>query len=141
MIVKKEEYSEELLHDVFLKIWDKIEDYDAAKGRFFTWIINIARNMSIDKLRSKENKARTKTDDISDFVDIGNASYSDQQKAEHIGIRDVVSKLPEDQKFLIEKMYFEGYSQSEISEEFNIPLGTVKTRVRAGMSKLRSIFQ
>jgi RNA polymerase sigma factor (sigma-70 family) len=139
--LKKEEYSEEILHDTFIKIWQKIEDYDPSKGRFFTWILNIARNMSIDKLRSKEFKTTTKTDDISSFVNIHDSGYADRNNFEHIGVKEVLNKLPEEQKFLIEKMYFEGYSQSEIAEEFNIPLGTIKTRVRSGMSKLRVLFQ
>jgi RNA polymerase sigma factor (sigma-70 family) len=140
-ILKKEEFSEEILHDTFLKIWRKIDDYDASKGRFFTWILNIARNMAIDKLRSKEFKSGTKTDDISNFVNISDSEYADKNKLEHIGVKEVLNKLPEEQKFLIEKMYFEGYSQSEIAEEFNIPLGTIKTRVRSGMSKLRILLQ
>ncbi len=141
MILKKEVYSEEILHDTFLKIWQKIEDYDASKGRFFTWMLNIARNMAIDKLRSKEFKSGTKTDDVSNFVNIADSEYSDKNVSDYIGVKEVLNKLPEEQKFLIEKMYFEGYSQSEIAEEFDIPLGTIKTRVRAGMSKLRALFQ
>ncbi|MDB5272045.1 MAG: polymerase, sigma-24 subunit, subfamily [Chitinophagaceae bacterium] len=141
LIVKKEEYSEEILQDTFLKIWKKIDDYDASKGRFFTWMLNIARNMAIDKLRSKEFKAGNKTDDISSYVDIGDTGYADKHNMDHIGVKDVLNKLPEEHRFLIQKMYFEGYSQSEIAEEFDIPLGTVKTRVRTAMSKLRELFQ
>jgi len=140
MIVKKEEFAEEILQDTFIKIWKKIEDYDSSKGRLFTWMLNIARNMAIDKLRSKEVKSGSKTDDISNFVDIGDSGYSEKHNTEHIGVRDVLKKLPEEHQFLIQKMYFEGYSQSEIAEEFNIPLGTVKTRVRSAMSKLRELF-
>ena len=141
LIVKKEEFAEEILQDTFIKIWKKIEDYDASKGRFFTWMLNIARNMAIDKLRSKEFKSGSKTDDISSFVDIGDSGYAEKNNMDHIGVRDVLKKLSDDHRFLIQKMYFEGYSQSEIAEEFDIPLGTVKTRVRAAMSKLRELFQ
>ena len=140
-ILKKEEFSEEILHDTFIKIWQKIDDYDPSKGRFFTWILNIARNMSIDKLRSREFKSTAKTDDISGFVNILDSGYVDKNNFDYIGVKEVLNKLPDEQKFLIEKMYFEGYSQSEIAEEFNIPLGTIKTRVRSGMSKLRVLFQ
>lgn len=141
MIVKKEEFAEEILQDTFIKVWKKIEDYDASKGRFFTWMLNIARNMAIDKLRSKEFKAVSKTDDISSFVDIGDSEYAEKHNMDHIGVKDVLKKLSEEHQFLIQKMYFEGYSQSEIAEEFDIPLGTVKTRVRSAMSKLRELFQ
>ncbi len=141
IIVKKEEFAEEILQDTFIKVWKKIEDYDASKGRFFTWMLNIARNMAIDKLRSKEFKSGSKTDDISTFVNIGDSGYSEKYNMDHIGVREVLKKLPEEHQFLIQKMYFEGYSQSEIAEEFNIPLGTVKTRVRSAMAKLRELFE
>ncbi len=140
-ILKREAYSEEILHDTFIKIWQKMDDYDASKGRFFTWMLNIARNTAIDKLRSKEYKSTTKTDDLSNFVNIVDRDSPEVTQSDYIGVREVLDKLPEEQKFLIEKMYFEGYSQSELAEEFTIPLGTIKTRVRSGMSKLRVLLQ
>jgi RNA polymerase sigma factor (sigma-70 family) len=123
-----------------LKVWDKINDYDAAKGRLFTWMLNIARNLALDKLRSKEYKAKMKTDDVSENVFISDERYASANKPEFIGIKEMVEKLPAEQKKLIDLMYFQGYSQSEISEELQMPLGTVKTRVRAAMISLRQLF-
>jgi len=139
-IVRSEDFAEELLNDCFLKIWDKIGDYDSSKGRLFTWILNISRNIALDKLRSKEYKIKTKTDDVSDNVLISDTHYSDANKPEFIGVKEIVDKLPVEQKKLIDLMYFQGYSQSEIAEELGMPLGTVKTRVRAAMITLRQLF-
>jgi RNA polymerase sigma factor (sigma-70 family) len=136
-IVRSEDLAEEILQDCFLKIWDKIELYDAGKGKLFTWMINIARNLALDKLRSKEFKKKSKTDELS-----SNVSMHETEKIypEHIGVKEMLDKLSPEQKELIDLMYFKGYSQSEIAEEFGIPLGTIKTRVRAAMSKLRTLF-
>jgi RNA polymerase sigma factor (sigma-70 family) len=139
-IVRSEEFAQELLNDCFLKIWNRIRDYDASKGKLFTWILNIARNIAIDKLRSKEYKAKMKTDDVSENVSISDFQYTQTNNPDFIGIRDFVDKLPIEQKKLIDLMYFQGYSQSEIAEELDMPLGTVKTRVRAAMAALRKIF-
>jgi len=123
-----------------LRIWDKISDLNPDKGRLFTWMLNIARNMSIDKLRSKEYKAKMKTDDVSENVSIADDVYDNDHKPEYIGMKEMVDALPEEQKQLIDLMYFKGYSQSEIAEEFKIPLGTIKTRVRRAMTTLRQLF-
>jgi RNA polymerase sigma factor (sigma-70 family) len=139
-IVRSEDFAQELLNDCFLKIWNKISDYDASKGRLFTWILNIARNIALDKLRSKEYKAKLKTDDVSENVSISDMQYSQANNPDYIGVKEIIEKLPLEQKKLIDLMYFQGYSQSEISEELNMPLGTVKTRVRAAMSTLRKLF-
>jgi RNA polymerase sigma factor (sigma-70 family) len=139
-IVRSEDFAEELLNDCFLRIWDKIGDYDSSKGRLFTWILNISRNIALDKLRSKEYKIKIKTDDVSDNVLISDTHYSDANKPEFIGVKEILDKLPVEQKKLIDMMYFQGYSQSEIAEELSMPLGTVKTRVRAAMITLRQLF-
>lgn len=140
-IVKKEDQAEEVLQDIFLKIWDRIGSYDPNKGKLFTWMVNIARNQAIDKMRSKELSKEKKTDDIDNLVDrIDNKEYS-ELSVESIGLKEVVAKLPADQKFVIDYLYLKGYTQSELADEFNIPLGTVKTRLRMAMIELRSILK
>jgi RNA polymerase sigma-70 factor (ECF subfamily) len=139
-IVKIEELSEEVLQDAFLKFWDKIQDYNSEKGKLFTWMLNIARNMAIDKIRSKEFKGIRKTDDITGNVHIFDQGYADHHKSEYIGVKELVEKLSSEQRHIIDLMYFQGYSQSEIAEEFNIPLGTVKTRAKSAMQKLKEMF-
>jgi len=136
-IIKKEEIAEEVLQDVFVKIWEKFDNYDATKGKLFTWLLNVARNQAIDKTRSKEISKGQKTSGIDNLVSrIDNAEYI-EQSIESIGVKEVLNSLPEEQKFVVEYLYLKGYSQSELAEEYNIPLGTVKTRLRLAMQQLR----
>ncbi len=135
-----EDIAEEVLQDVFMKIWDKIDQYDATKGKLFTWMLNIARNQAIDKTRSKELSKDQKTKDISKLVNtIDRADYG-EQRIDGIGLPEVLKKLPEEQQLIIDYLYFKGYSQSELAEEQNIPLGTVKTRLRSALQTLRTIL-
>lgn len=138
--MRNEDIAEELLQDVFLKIWDKIENYDAGKGKLFTWMLNIARNQAIDKTRSKEMNKGKKTDDIDNLVNrIDSQSYGELQ-VDAIGLKEVLDRLSKDQKFVVDHLYLKGYTQSELAEEFDIPLGTVKTRLRLAMVELRSFL-
>ena len=140
-IVKKEEVAEEVLQDVILKIWDKIQSYDPAKGKLFTWMLNLARNQAIDKIRSKEINKGRKTDDISNLVNRIDNAENTEQSVDSIGLKEVLDRLPESQRLVVELLYLKGYTQSELADEFNIPLGTVKTRLRLGMIELRSILK
>lgn len=139
-IVKQEEVAQEVLHDVLMKVWNQISSYDATKGRLYTWIVNISRNAAIDKIRSKEIKKTTKTDSVADNVYVIDHANFDTQSIDGIGLEKTLQQLPEDLRFVIEQMYFKGYTQSEIAEEFNIPLGTVKTRARSAMKALRGLL-
>lgn len=138
-IVQHDDIAEELLQDIFLKIWDRIEQYDASKGKLFTWMLNIARNQAIDKTRSKEISKDQKTRGIDSLVHTIDRQDSVEQHIDGIGLKEVLNKLVAEQRFVVEHLYFKGYSQSELAEEFNIPLGTVKTRLRSAMQQLRSI--
>lgn len=140
-ILVKEDIAEEVLQDIFLKIWDKIESYDPSKGRLFTWMINIARNQAIDKARSKEVSRSRKTDDIDSLVNRIDTTKSTQLQVDAIGLKEVLLKLSEDQRFIVNQLYLKGYTQSEVAEEFGIPLGTVKTRLRLAMIELRSLLK
>lgn len=137
-ILKKEAIAEEVLQDVFLKIWDRIHQYDAAKGKLFTWLLNIARNQAIDKTRSREISKEQKTGAIESLVNrIDNEEYI-EQRVDDIGVKEILKGLPQEQQFVVEYLYFKGYSQAEVAEEFKIPLGTVKTRLRLAMQHLRT---
>lgn len=136
-IVKNQEIAEEVLQDIFLKIWNKFDSYDENKGKLFTWMVNIARNQSIDKIRSKEITRQNKTGDIGNFVNRIDNQENVEQRTEEIGITDLLKILPEEQRFVVDHLYLKGYTQSELAGEFNIPLGTVKTRLRLAMQQLR----
>ena len=101
-------------------------------------MINIARNQAIDKTRSKEISKEQKTGALENIVgDVSNKNYV-EQGVDAIGVKDILKSLPDDQKFVVEQLYLKGYSQSELADEFNIPLGTVKTRLRLAMQQLRT---
>jgi RNA polymerase sigma factor (sigma-70 family) len=138
-IVKIEETAEDVLQEAFVKIWNSFDHYDASKGRLFTWMLNICRNQAIDTIRSKQQRVSIMTEDINASV---RSSFSaDAFKPEHVGVRDMIENLSPEQKQVIDLMYFEGLTQSEIAEEYNIPLGTVKTRARSAVKFLSRFFK
>ena len=138
-IVRDNDIAEELMQDVFIKAWNNASNYSAEKGRFFTWILNIARNAAIDKTRSKAFKNSKKNLDAEYFVDILQNSESLDNKTDAIGIGKFVSKLAKKCIEVIELLYFKGYTQKEASEELNIPIGTIKTHKRNCIKELRDI--
>jgi RNA polymerase sigma-70 factor (ECF subfamily) len=140
-IVNSESIAEEVLQDAFVKIWDKIASYDAQKGALFTWMMTISRNLALDKLRSKGYKKEKKTDDIENNVHITDHRHSTEINTEHIGVKDMLNELHEEQRFVVEMLYFRGYTQSELAKEYGIPLGTVKTRLRSAIIKLRHFIE
>ncbi|AMQ58040.1 RNA polymerase sigma factor [Algoriphagus sanaruensis] len=136
-IILDSDIAEEVFHDAFIKITRKIDSYEESKGRLYTWMANICRNSAIDKLRSKEISQTTKTNTIDDFVFGLESQSGTMEQIEGIGVRELMNQLNEDQRFIIEYIYFQGYTHSEVSEEFDIPLGTVKSRVRAALQVLK----
>ncbi len=140
-IVTDEDIAQEVLQDAFMKFWDKIELYDSSKGRLFTWMANISRNLSIDKLRSKEIVKAGKTDDIDNYVSDISGRGTSQQNVDGIGVKELIESLREEEKFVMVMVYFKGYTQSEVSKEFDIPLGTIKTRLRMGLQHMRKLLQ
>ncbi len=139
-IVESQENAEDVLQEAFVKIWKNISSYDKSKGKLYTWLINIARNTAIDSLRVKGYKMKNQIQSLDNSVRSINKQYSTTIHPDHIGLKTLVSKMKPEYKQLIDKLYFEGYTQEEVAKEFNIPLGTVKTRIRAAISQLREIF-
>lgn len=137
-IIRDEKISEEILQDVFLKIWENAASYNADRGRFFTWILNIARNASIDRIRSKDFKDRQTDLKVDSFTDIWEARSSAAGRLDSIGLQKYIDLLEPLCKKLIDLLFFKGYTQQETAQELQIPLGTVKTRNRVCIDKLRS---
>lgn len=138
-IVPEKELANDVLQEVFVKIWRMGESYDASKGRLFTWMMNIARNASIDVVRSKSFQNSQKNRELTEAVyDSGGSTATNIEK---IGLRKLVHTLKDEYKVLVELSYFEGYTQDEISKMLNIPLGTVKTRLRAALLQLRELVK
>lgn len=136
-IVRDHHLAEEISQDVFVKVWNNSDSYNPSKGRFFTWLLNIARNAAIDELRSKSYKNKKKNLSVDYFVGILEQDNGSSKHVDTIGIRKLVKNLKEKCVQLIELLYFKGYTQREASEELQIPLGTVKTRNRSCISQLR----
>jgi RNA polymerase sigma factor (sigma-70 family) len=140
-IIRQQDLADEILQDAFLRFWDKIDTYDPAKGRLFTWMLNVARNLAIDKTRSKEISQQSKTGDIENFVGVIDRQGSGAMSVDTIGLAETLNRLTEEQRFVVEHLYLKGYTQSELAEESGIPLGTIKTRLRLGMIELRKLYQ
>jgi RNA polymerase sigma-70 factor (ECF subfamily) len=138
-IVPDKELANDVLQEVFLKIWRQIDTYDTTKGRLFTWMLNVARNASIDIVRSKNFQNSQQNRELTESVyEAGGSTETDIDK---IGLRKIVHKLKEDYKVLIELSYFQGYTQDEISKMLSIPLGTVKTRLRTALIQLKQVIK
>jgi len=140
-IVNDAQLANDVLQEVFVNIWRRIEQYDAGKGRLFTWMMNIARNASIDTLRSRSYQNSRKNQSIQENVDTIPVTDVIQTGIDTIGLRKVLEKLKEEQRILIELAYFKGYTHEEIAELEKIPLGTVKTRIRNALIQLRGILK
>lgn len=139
-IVQDEEIAEDVLQESFVKIWNNFSQYDAVKGRLFTWMINVCRNLSIDKVRSKDFSNQRKNQAFEKTVSTDSSLITASYNPDTIGIKEIVQKLGPEYRMIIDLLFFEGYSQSEAAEKLNIPLGTVKTRSRAAIQKLKNIF-
>ena len=139
-VIKDTETANDVLQEVFISIWRNIDKYDAGKGRLFTWMLKLTRNAAINKTRSKVYKSQQKNDDITNYVSLIENKTSVQTPINQIGLRTQVHRLREDYKNVLELSYFEGFTQEEISKALNVPLGTVKTRLRNAIIELRKQF-
>ena len=135
-IVRDRAEAEEVLQEVFLAVWTKAATYSATLGSPVGWLVRLARNRAIDHFRTSRVLARTlegvEAPPIGD-----NPEQAASRSEERSRVRSALDTLPDDQRALIEQAYFRGMTHSELAEAFALPLGTVKTRVRAGMQALR----
>ena len=139
-IVDEKEFADEILQDVFVKIWKNIKQFDPEKGRLYTWIINLTRNTAIDYIRSKSFQNQQKNQSIPDSVN-DDEKFSTTTSVDHIGMSDVLQKLKQEWRELIILAYYKGYTQQEIAERLDLPIGTVKTRTRNALIELRNLLK
>jgi RNA polymerase sigma-70 factor, ECF subfamily len=139
-IVRTEEIAADVLQDAFVKIWKNIEGYNRTKGTLFTWMLNVARNTAIDKIRSQDFQNSQRNQDLDSTVELIDSQANSQFDVDAIGLKKVVENLRPEHRQMIDLLYFQGYTQAEVAEEFDIPLGTVKTRVKAAIVQLRQYF-
>jgi RNA polymerase sigma factor (sigma-70 family) len=139
-IITETATAEDVLQETFVKIWHSFASYNTDKGRLFTWMVNIARNLAIDKIRSKDFKNQSKNQELENNVTFVDEQRSTVYKPELLGIKDLVQTLKPEQKSILDLVYFKGYTHVEVAEELAIPLGTVKTRLRMALIELRKHF-
>ena len=139
-IVNDEDIAEDILQDTFVKIWNSFSSYSTEKGRLFTWMVNIARNLAIDKIRSKDFKNQTKNQELENNVTFIDEQRNTVYKPELLGVKDLVEQLKPEQKSILDLVYFKGYTHVEAADELGVPLGTLKTRLRMAITQLRKYF-
>ncbi len=139
-ILRSRAEAEDVLQEVFLQVWQQARSFDASRGRPFTWLVTLARSRAIDRLRAVDSRERAAQRSGEDVPPVSpSQGWADEEaiRAERAeAVRDALGELPEEQRQVLVLAYLEGMSQSEIAAAKNQPLGTVKTRTRAGLKKL-----
>lgn len=131
--------SEEVIQEVWMKIWNGRVDFNTDKGKFSSWILTITRNAALDCLRREKRQPTIEVEERDGgFDEPVERTVIERETASEV--RDAVSELKPDQQELIELVYFKGLTQQQISEQLNLPLGTVKTRIRSAIQSLRKII-
>jgi RNA polymerase sigma factor (sigma-70 family) len=139
-IVPSEAIAEDVLQESFVKVWKRGSTYDPSKGTLFTWLLNITRNTAIDKLRSAGYRKQEKIQTIDASVYKMGGS-TDHEKVDTLGLKKVVGTLEEKYRIVVDLIYFQGFTQKEVEEHLNIPIGTVKSRVRIALRELRKMLE
>jgi len=140
-ILNNREEAEDVLQEVFLQVWRRAADFDEKRGRPFTWLVTLARSRGIDRLRSLASRERVAVAGASEMPDEVSDAANDAIQSERVGVvKSALAELPEDQRKPLVLAYFDGLTQSEIATKLDLPLGTVKTRMRTAMNKLRESF-
>jgi RNA polymerase sigma-70 factor, ECF subfamily len=129
--------AEELTQDVFLAAWRKAARYDPARGRLSTWLMTIAHNLAVDRLRREAGRAPVLSDDLDEVLSM--AVTDEDAVLDREDVRRVLADLTVGERRLLHLSYFRGWTAREIAEADGIPLGTVKTRLRATLIKLRRV--
>ncbi|MGQ0827648.1 MAG: RNA polymerase sigma factor [Bacteroidota bacterium] len=135
------EEAEDILQNAFLKIWNNFSLYDKDKGRLYTWMLNITRNAAIDYVRSKHNRNNSqkyRSDNIEHEI---NKQHFNTINYDYTELKNLLQELKADHQTVIDMAYYEGYTQEEIAKKLNLPLGTVKSKVRQAIIILRRIVK
>jgi RNA polymerase sigma-70 factor (ECF subfamily) len=133
--------AEDCLQEVFLQVWRRAKDFDESRGRAFTWLVTIARSRALDRLRASASRTRIASEaEAEPHESVGDAAADTLKSEEGAIVRKALSELPAEQRRALLMAYFEGLTQTEIAARLGDPLGTVKTRMRTGLMKLRELL-
>lgn len=136
-VVRDEDLAQDILQESFVKIWKKSDSYDPSKAKLFTWLFRITRNTAIDKLRSVSTKSDKEIQiDVSDVYNLG----VDSTRPEFMDVRENLDKIEPKYQIVLDALFFQGMTQQEASDELDIPLGTIKSRLKIGLRELRKIY-
>ena len=140
-ILNSREEAEDILQDVFIQVWRRAKDFDEKRGRPFTWLVTLARSRAIDRLRLLGARQRLAVAAEQERTDETSDALSDTIRlTQREIVQRALAELPEEQRHTLVLAYFDGLTQSEIATKLGAPLGTVKTRMRSGMMKLRALL-
>jgi len=136
-VVRNEELAQDVLQESFVKIWKKSDSYDPSKAKLFTWLFRITRNTAIDKLRSVNTKSDKEIQiDVSDVYNVGVNSIN----PDFLDLRENLAKIESKYQIVLDALFFQGMTQQEASDELDIPLGTIKSRLKIGLRELKKIY-
>ncbi|TDQ30758.1 RNA polymerase sigma factor [Zeaxanthinibacter enoshimensis] len=136
-VVRDEEMAQDVVQESFVKIWKKADSYDASKAKLFTWLFRITRNTAIDKLRSVNTKNDKEIQmDVSDVYNLGVHSI----RPDLMDVRENLDKIESKYQIVLDALFFQGMTQQEASDELDIPLGTIKSRLKIGLRELKKLY-
>ncbi|WP_242132766.1 RNA polymerase sigma factor [Aestuariivivens marinum] len=136
-IIIDDEIAQDVLQESFVKIWRYAKKYDASKAKLFTWLYRIAYNTAIDKIRSLKNKTEKEVQiEVSSVYKL----TSNTLNQDVLDIKKHLKTIDEKYQIVINALFFEGMTQQEASDELDIPLGTIKSRLKIGLRELKKIY-
>lgn len=139
-VLKDEALAQDVFQEVIIKIWRKGHYYNANKGSLYTWLVSVCKNAAIDKTRSRVYKQKQQTHGSETIASVGEEMKTELH-TEHEYLYELVKQLPENQKLLVDMAFFQGYTHEEIAKKLDMPLGTVKTRIRTAIKQLRKVLK
>jgi RNA polymerase sigma-70 factor (ECF subfamily) len=141
-ILHDRQEAEDVLQEAFLQVWRRAADFDESRGRAFTWLVTIARSRALDRLRSLGSRAKLADEVVAHSLheEAGDAAEDALKSEQGTIVRRALAELPDEQRRTLLLAYFEGLTQTEIAARLGDPLGTVKTRMRSGLMKLRELL-
>jgi RNA polymerase sigma factor (sigma-70 family) len=133
--------AEDILQEAFLKIWNNIDSYDATKGKLYTWMRRITNNLTLDILKSKLHRQQSLVVENELAVTNVQGNNNITERLNALDLQNRLNTLDKKQRIIIDMSYFQGYTQEEIAKELDMPVGTVKTKIRSAIIELRKIIK